>query len=141
MSQTITLDANNSAQILFQQVDISQKKGVFELEEAHVLTKCKEVLLNNVHIEDLSPPTARQLLIQAVKKSQKSGVIETLESASVLHTVCTFLSQNLSSPVVASASTPAPTPAPASTPPVSAVTTDADLDELSDPVPIRPRVV
>ena len=154
----ITLDTYNSSQILLQQIDISQKKGVFELDEADVLKRCKDLLLHGKPDTDLSVSTARQIIIQAVKKSQRGGAIESLEAASLLHKVCQYLTANVNEPLM----TPAPAPAPVqeqqdsqppSQPPSQLPSQppsqpeeeededDYDLEDLSAPVPLHPKIL
>lgn len=151
----ITLDTYNSSQILLQQIDISQKKGVFELDEADVLKRCKDLLLHGKADTDLSVSTARQIIIQAVKKSQRGGAIESLEAASLLHKVCQYLTANVNEPLM----TPAPAPVqeqqdsqqdsqppsqPLSQPPSQPEEEDEDdydLEDLSAPVPLHPKIL
>lgn len=133
--QVITLDNRNSVEILSQYIEVAQKAGAFLLPESDLLKRCRDVLLRGAEDHEVNVPTARNLFIQAVNKGQTKGAYS-LEDASILHKVCQFVSQNLSSEA------PAPVPVPA---PVSAQTlpttlspaTDDDLDSLSDPVPLR----
>lgn len=129
----IKLDPTNSIQILFQQIAISQKKGVFELEEANMLKRCKSILLESITDPDLGYSMARQIVVQAVKKSQKTGGVDDLETASLLFNVCQYVLANLNAPLTGTvlANTQAPTSVPA----------DDSLDELSEPVPLVPMVL
>ena len=131
--QTITLDTQNSVQILLQYVEIGQKNGAFLLPESDILKRCKDVLVGGASDPEISVQQARQLLIQGCVKSQSKGCY-TLDDASIVHKVCQYLSANLEASV--------------QTPHVSVSTVssveDEDLSSLSAPVPLRtpgPRVV
>ena len=146
----ITLDASTSVQLLFQNVETAQKKGVYELDEADLLKKCRDVLLNGVTDNELTPQHARQLLVQAVRKSQRNGGIESLETASVLCKVCQYVMANLSAPVLPLAqqvpqmqpeSQPIPEPTPQSTYQQETVDDYDELDELSAPIPLQPKIL
>lgn len=126
--QVITLDNRNSIEILSQYIEVAQKAGAFLLPESDLLKRCRDVLLRGTEDQEVNVPTARNLFIQAVNKGQSKGAYS-LEDASILHKVCQFVSQNLSS----EASAPEPTAAPAA---VQAPDSE-DLDSLSDPVPLR----
>jgi hypothetical protein len=93
--QVITLDAQNSAQILVQYVELAQKAGAFLLPESDILKRCRDVLLGGAADPEINVPQARQLLIQAVSKGQSKGAY-TLDDASILHKVCQYVSANLS---------------------------------------------
>lgn len=124
----ITLDSKNSIEILTSYVELAQKHGAFLLPESDILKRCKDVLLKGAQDAEINVPTARNLFVQAVNKGQSKGAY-TLDDASILHKVCQYVSQNLSAEV----------------PPVQqAKPLDDDLDELSEPVPLRssgPRTV
>lgn len=126
--QVITLDNRNSIEILSQYIEVAQKAGAFLLPESDLLKRCRDVLLRGTEDQEVNVPTARNLFIQAVNKGQSKGAYS-LEDASILHKVCQFVSQNLSSET----SAPEPTAAPAA---VQAPDSE-DLDSLSDPVPLR----
>jgi hypothetical protein len=125
--QVITLDNNNSVEILAQYIEVAQKAGAFLLPESDLLKRCRDVLLRGAEDQEVNVPTARNLFIQAVNKGQSKGAYS-LEDASILHKVCQFVAQNLSSEAAAVA---APTPAAVQAP------DSEDLDSLSDPVPLR----
>ena len=125
--QVITLDNRNSIEILAQYIEVAQKAGAFLLPESDLLKRCRDVLLRGAEDQEVNIPTARNLFIQAVNKGQSKGAYS-LEDASILHKVCQFVAQNLSSD--------APAAAPAVLPAVQAQDSE-DLDSLSDPVPLR----
>lgn len=126
--QVITLDSRNSVEILAQYIEVAQKAGAFLLPESDLLKRCRDVLLRGAEDPEVNVPTARNLFIQAVNKGQSRGAYS-LEDASILHKVCQFVAQNLSSeaPVQTSAPVPAAT----------ATAQSDDLNSLSDPVPLR----
>jgi hypothetical protein len=127
--QVITLDNRNSVEILAQYIEVAQKAGAFLLPESDLLKRCRDVLLRGAEDPEVNVPTARNLFIQAVNKGQSKGSYS-LEDASILHKVCQFVAQNLSTEAA-----PAPAPLPLSAP-ASSSSAD-DLDSLSDPVPLR----
>lgn len=134
--QVITLDNQNSVEILAQFIEVAQKAGAFLLPESDLLKRARDVLLRGAQDPEVNVPTARNLFIQAVNKGQSKGAYS-LEDASVLHKVCQFVAQNLSAeaaPVSQQAQ-----PEAQSQPAV----VEDDLDSLSDPVPLRsgPRTV
>lgn len=140
--QVITLDNRNSLEILAQYIEVAQKTGAFLLAESDLLKRCRDVLLKGTEDQEVNIPTARNLFIQAVNKGQSKGAYS-LEDASILHKVCQFVAQNLSSDAPA---------APAALEPValqvqetpSSDGDDDDLSTLSDPVPLKsygPRTV
>jgi hypothetical protein len=133
--QVITLDNRNSVEILAQYIEVAQKVGAFLLPESDLLKRCRDVLLKGIEDPEVNVPTARNLFIQAVNKGQGKGAYS-LEDASILHKVCQFVSQNLSSDTP---SLPLPVPVP-----VQDNSEDDDLTTLSDPVPLKssgPRTV
>lgn len=127
----ITLDNRNSFQILSQYIELAQQKGAFLLNEAEILKRASDVLLNGVTDADINPASAKNLLIQGVNKGQRHGAY-TLNDAALLSRVVQFVS-GLPEGTIASAPSPAPAPA--------AKTPDEDLSELSEPVPLRPKEV
>jgi hypothetical protein len=128
--QVITLNAQNSVQILVQYIEVANKAGTFTLPEADLLKRVKDFCIQGAQDPELTPANARQLLIQGITKGQSKGVYS-LEDASLLHKVCSYVSSNLNDAVSPVASSPV-----ASTP-----SSNADLDELSAPVPLKPRTV
>lgn len=128
--QVITLDNRNSVEILAQYIEVAQKAGAFLLPESDLLKRCRDVLLRGAEDPEVNVPTARNLFIQAVNKGQSKGSYS-LEDASILHKVCQFVSQNLSSDA------PTPSPESTSTTDSAPIQDSEDLDSLSDPVPLR----
>ena len=124
--QVITLDSQNSAQILIQFVEVAQKAGAFLLPESDILKRCKDIILTGATDLEIDLSHARQLLIQGVHKGQSKGCFS-LEDSSILHKVCQYVSANLKE---------------ASVPQQQE---DSDLSSLSAPVPLRtpsgPKVV
>jgi hypothetical protein len=127
--QVITLDNRNSVEILAQYIEVAQKAGAFLLPESDLLKRCRDVLLRGAEDQEVNVPTARNLFIQAVNKGQSKGAYS-LEDASILHKVCQFVAQNLSSEAAA-----APSAVQAQATPSN--DDDDDLSTLSDPVPLR----
>jgi glutamate dehydrogenase/leucine dehydrogenase len=123
--QVITLNNENSVQILMQFIEVAQKAGAFLLPESDILKRCKDVLLSGATDQEINVTQAKTLLMQGVSKGQSNGAYS-LEDASILHKVCQFVNSNLNSTVQ----------------PTQEV--DDDLSSLSDPVPLRvpgPKVV
>lgn len=140
---TITLNPQNSVEILGQYVDVAQKNGSFLLAESDILKRCKDVLLRGAQDPEINVPTARNLFIQAVNKGQSKGAY-TLDDASILHKVCQYLAQNLSAEIPEAPKTPeTPETSAAPSQQVQAAPSNDDLNSLSDPVPLRtgPRTV
>jgi hypothetical protein len=143
--QVITLTLENSSQILLNYIEIANKAGSFLLQESDILKRCKDVLLSGAQDPEVNVVNARQLLIQGIIKGQGKGAY-TLDDASILHKVCSFVNNALTQPQTSApvSSTPvSSTPVsstPVSTTPVS--TPVDDLSELSMPVPLKgPRVL
>jgi len=134
-SQVITLNVRNSAEILAQYIEVAQKAGTFLLPESDVLKRAKDVLLNGVEDNEINIPTARNLFIQAVNKGQSKGAY-TLDDASLIHKICQFLSQNLTTENPPLPSIPVSN-VPDSIEQESIETDSTDLESLSDPVPLR----
>jgi hypothetical protein len=132
--QVITLDNRNSVEILAQYIEVAQKAGAFLLPESDLLKRCRDVLLRGAEDQEVNVPTARNLFIQAVNKGQSKGAYS-LEDASILHKVCQFVAQNLSSEAAA-----APVPVASAVQSQVSLSNDDDDDDLStlsDPVPLR----
>lgn len=129
----ITLDAQNSAQILTQYVELAQQKGAFLLPEAELLKRASDVLLNKVPDAEINVTAAYSLLVQGVQKGQRHGAY-TLNDASLLSKVVQFVgsqSDNLASSL----------PTPSSPPTPSQPQNDFDLSDLSDPIPLKPKEI
>lgn len=89
----ITLDNKNSVEILSSYIDISQKAGVYMLQESDILKRCRDLLLKGVEDPEINVATAKNLFVQAIMKGQSKGCFS-LDDASILHKVCTFISTN-----------------------------------------------
>lgn len=155
----ITLDNNNSVQILVQYVELAQQKGAFVLAEAELLKRVVEFLLNNVPDKDLNELNAKQLLIQAVHKGQRSGAY-TLNDAALLHKVVQFVSGQLQAqqPQVQQQQPQAqeqqpqvqqeqkvepeqPSPVASSSAPAPVQFDEDDLSQLAEPIPLKPKEI
>jgi hypothetical protein len=126
----ITLDASNSAQILTQYVDHAQQKGAYLLNEAELLKRASDLLLNNVVDHEINVITARQLLVQGIHKGQRHGAY-TLNDAALLHKVVSFV-QNLIQSQVQPIQEPTAS---------SASQNTDDLSDLAEPIPLKPKEV
>ena len=125
----ITLNNQNSVQILFNFVEIANKAGAYILQEADLLKRCKDVLVNGANDPELQSVQSRQLLLQAIVKGQAKGAY-TLDDAALLYKVCQFVQANNVESNVSNVSNVS-----------NASNADDDLSSLSDPVPLKPRVV
>jgi len=136
--QVITLNTRNSLEILCQYIDIGQKNGVFDLSEADILKRCKDVLFRGSDDKDIPAKTAKTLLIQACNKIQKTGGCFTIDDASIIHKVVQYVTSTIDEPVQESAP-----PAVSSVPTPVPIQPIEDLSELSEAVPLRsgPRIV
>lgn len=138
--QVITLNMNNSIELLSHYIEIAQKAGAFVLAESDLLKRCRDVLMRGTQDHEINTHTAKNLFIQAVNKGQTKGAYS-LEEASTIHKICEFVLQNIKEDVhFSNAHTPVNTP--------EAQLDESDdlsddLDSLSDPVPLRsgPRVI
>lgn len=132
MSQNeLVLDLNKCFQVLSQYVESAQQKGAYALQEAELLKRAVDVLMNNAEDKEVDKNLAVNLLVQGVQKGQRHGAYS-LSDAAVLHKVVVFLveqSQRSQQPAQAQESAPAPSSG------------DSDLSELSQPVPLRPKEI
>jgi 6-phosphogluconolactonase (cycloisomerase 2 family) len=132
----ITLDNTNSIRILLQYIEYAQQKGAYMLNEAELLKRASDFLLNNVPDNELNTQSAKQLLIQGVHKGQRHGVY-TLSDAALLQKVVQFVMST----------TQDTSPQPQSQPQSqqedtsSHVTSFDDLSELAEPIPLKPKEV
>lgn len=133
----ITLNDTNSVHILVQYVEFAQTKGAFLLNEAELLKRASDVLVNNVSDADINANTAKQLLIQGIHKGQRHGAY-TLNDAALLAKVVGHILNSLPN-VEAVPETPPPT-APATADSIND-DDDDDLSDLADPIPLRPKEV
>jgi hypothetical protein len=90
----ITLDNINSVKILVQYIELAQQKGSFDLNEAELLKRSSDVLLNGVVDNELNQINSRQLIVQGIHKGQKSGAY-TLNDAALLSKVVKFVSNHV----------------------------------------------
>lgn len=123
----ITLDNNNSVQLLCQYVEIAQSKGAFLLQEAEVLKRATDFLLNNVQDSELNQTNAKQLLIQGVTKGQRHGAY-TLGDAALIFKVIQYISANQETQTQTQTQQPAHTE-------------NDDLADLAEPIPLKPKEV
>lgn len=135
----ITLDETNSVQIMSQYIELAQQKGAYLLNEAELLKRASDVLVNNVPDHEINKNTAKQVLIQGVHKGQKSGAY-TLNDAALLSKVVNFVIGGL--PTAQAVPATQTVPAVQETAPQDAAQSiDDDLSELADPIPLRPKEV
>lgn len=130
----INLDAKNSVVILSQYVEVAQTKGAFTLNEAEVLKRASDYLINNVPDQELNPFVARQALIQGIVKGQRHGAY-TLNDAALLSKVVQFVAANMQ------AETNGQTPIQAQQPVVNQNQESDDLSELAEPIPLKPKEI
>lgn len=128
----ITLDNNNSVQIMGQYVELAQQKGAYLLQEAEILKRASDVLLNAAQDADINPTNARNLLIQGIHKGQKHGAYS-LNDAALLSKVVQFVSANMEAPVSAASES--------SNQSQSQNVSPEDLSDLAEPIPLRPKEV
>lgn len=130
----INLNYLNCIQIMVKYTELIQQKGIFSLEEAQLLKRASDVLVNNVTDKDpnLTKEASINLLIQSIVKGQNNGCF-ILNDAFILYNVIKFLNE-----------TPLP-PAPTPDNITLGITEDEgdgedddfDLSELSKPVPFN----
>ena len=137
----ITLDNTNSIQILAQYIEVAQQKGAYLLNEAEILKRAMDVLMNNVPDKEIDANMAKQLLIQGVNKGQRHGSY-TLNDAALLSKVVLFVAQGNEAAQVQSA--PSGQSSNSATTNVQSVSESVDTDDLSDladPIPLKPKEV
>ena len=133
----ITLNDTNSIQILAQYVEVAQQKGAFLLNEAEILKKSIDVLINNVPDNEINTDTAKSILIQGINKGQKNGSY-TLNDASLLNKVVQFVANTL--PQQPSQQQQPPQQQQVVQEQVVQEQSD-DLSDLADPIPLKPKEV
>jgi hypothetical protein len=137
----LTLDSKNSVQILSQYVELAQQKGAFLLNEAELLKRATDVLLNNVPDQEINQQMSIQLLIQGVNKGQKHGAY-TLNDASLLSKVVQFISTSFQqSPPNEQQSSQQQEPSQQQQQESSQESNEDDLADLADPIPLKPKEV
>ena len=152
----ITLDNQNSVQILAQYIEVAQQKGAYLLNEAEILKRGMDVLINNIHDKEIDTNMAKQLLIQGVNKGQRHGAY-TLNDAALLSKVVLFVAQETAPAQAAPAQAAPAQAAPVQAAPVQAAPVQAapvqeeqiqeepedsdDLSDLAEPIPLKPKEV
>jgi hypothetical protein len=142
----ITLDNNNSIQILAQYVEVAQQKGAYLLTEAEILKRSMDVLINNIPDKEIDSNMAKQFLIQGVVKGQKHGSY-TLNDAALLNKVVMFVTNTLPNQEQEQQQQEQQQSVQQSVPEVpvtSTPVTEEDRDDLSDlaePIPLKPKEV
>lgn len=132
----ITLDHINSIQILAQYVELAQQKGAYLLSEAELLKRAVEVLINNVHDNELNSDNSKQLLVQGVSKGQRHGAY-TLNDAALLSKVVNFITTSVNQP-----QQPQHQPQHQQEQSVNKEYTNIDdLSDLAEPIPLKPKEV
>lgn len=131
----ITLDNQNSIQILAQYIEHAQQKGAYLLSEAEILKRAVEVLVNDVHDTELNKDNSKQLIVQGIHKGQRHGAY-TLNDAALLSKVVNFIMGSLG---------PQPEQPQSeqqqSQPPEENVNSNDDLSDLAEPIPLKPKEV
>lgn len=136
----ITLDENNSVQIMSQYIELAQQKGAYLLNEAELLKRSSDVLINNVPDQEINKNTAKQVMIQGVHKGQRSGAF-TLNDAALLSKVVSFVMGTLPNAQAVPVTTDAPQNPIQTAPQDVAQSDNDDLSDLADPIPLRPKEV
>lgn len=139
----LTLDNTNSIQILSQYIELAQQKGAFLLNEAELLKRAMDVLVNNVPDHEINKQTSIQLLIQGVNKGQRHGSY-TLNDASLLSKVVQYVSSSYQPS--SSEQKPQETQTESSSNTSQEVgqediESDDDLADLATPIPLKPKEV
>ena len=132
----ITLDNTNSIQILGQYIEVAQQKGAYLLNEAEILKRAMDVLINNVPDKEIDSSMAKQLLIQGVNKGQKHGAY-TLNDAALLSKVVMFVASSLQEQQGQQQSAGEVHNAESS----FSKQSEDDLSDLAEPIPLKPKEV
>lgn len=138
MSQTeLNLDLNKCFQFLAQYVESAQQKGAYVLQEAELLKRAVDVVMNNAEDKDVDKNLGVNLLIQGVQKGQRHGAYS-LADAALLHKVISFLVEQSQQGQQQASQAPQ-----AQAPQAQAQDNNEtdDLSELSQPVPLRPKEI
>lgn len=131
----ITLDNTNSIQILAQYIEVAQQKGAYLLNEAEILKRAMDVLINNVPDKEIDSSMAKQLMIQGVNKGQKHGAY-TLNDAALLSKVVMFVASSLQEQQGQQ-----PSGEVRNTESSSSKPSEDDLSDLAEPIPLKPKEV
>ena len=134
----ITLNETNSIQIMAQYIEVAQQKGAYLLNEAELLKRAIDILVNQVPDKEITDNVAKSLLIQGVNKGQKSGSY-TLNDASLLSKVVAFVASGVQGQAPAVATPAVESNATQDHVPVSELLDD--LSELAEPIPLKPKEV
>lgn len=134
----ITLDSQNSVQILSQYVEHAQQKGAYLLSEAELLKRAVEVLVNDVHDNELNKDNSIQLLIQGVHKGQRFGAY-TLNDASLLSKVVNFITASFTQQQPRQELQQSSIEQEHVNEEVN--NTSDDLSDLAEPIPLKPKEV
>lgn len=126
--QELTLDVPKCLQFLAQYAESAQQKGAYLLQEAELLKRAVDVVMNNVEDKDVDKNLGVNLLIQGVQKGQRHGAYS-LADAALLHKVITFLVEQSQQPQQQVQQE------------VQQEDSIDDLSELSQPVPLRPKEI
>lgn len=140
--QVITLNSENSIQILAQYIELAQQKGAYRLNEAEILKRGMDVLLNKQDDHEINDVVAKNLLIQGVMKGQSHGAY-TLNDAALLHKVVQVVSndlQGLSSPGMSVQGAPAQSMVQPQQQDEDSDSSD-DLSDLAEPIPLKPKEI
>jgi hypothetical protein len=139
----ITLTSENALPFLLKYVELSQGKGTFLIAEADLLKRCFDVLLHSGIDKDISKEKAKDLVIQAINKGQAHGDY-TLNDASLLFNTINFINSGIKLNVQPKVEEPAIV----GDGKIEEAETqenddddDCDLSELSQPVPLKPKMI
>ena len=137
----ITLDNQNSIRILSQYVELAQQKGAYLLNEAEILKRAIDLLVNNVPDREINENLAKNLLIQGVNKGQKEGCY-TLNDASLLCKVVQFVGTSLQSAASRQETVQESVQETVQESVQESVQEMSDdLSDLADPIPLKPKEV
>lgn len=135
----IELNEPNALMILKQYIEVAQQKGAYMLSEAGLLKRAMEVAVGGAQDDEINGLTAKSLLIQGVQKGQRQGAY-TLSDAALLDRVVNFVVAQTNN----ASQLPTQTQTQTQTQALSAPGVEedgGDLDELSAPVPLKPKEV
>lgn len=133
----ITLDNKNSIQILAQYVEHAQQRGAYLLSEAEILKRSVEVLVNDVHDNELTKDNSKQILVQGVIKGQRHGAY-TLNDAALLSKVVNFIMASIEQPQSEQQQPQEQQPQSLQKENINA---SDDLSDLAEPIPLKPKEV
>lgn len=135
----ITLDDQNTVQILAQYIEVAQQKGAFKLNEADILKRGVDVLLNSATDNEINAISAKHLLVQGIFKGQAHGAY-TLNDAALLHKVVQYITLRLQQQEQESLQ-----PSQQVQPVQQAQQVEKDefddLSDLAEPIPLKPKEI